>query len=396
VLELREGVSRSADFPAATVGEDGARTCALYRDNVLERVLHPRRTGTVAVPVLIVEATGDRFVTRHTLDAAGAFVGDLTRRQLDAGHWAPRTHPELVARWITRHVDRAERGAPAVRPRPERTKERPLYGRVALITGAGSGIGRATALRFARAGADLILVDRDLDSARATAGRLLDEPVSTEAHRCDVSDRMAVDALAAELGAVHEAIDILVNNAGIGASGGLIETEPELWGQVLDVNLNGVAHGCRAFGRQMVERGEGGHIINVASMAAFVPSKQMAAYSTAKAGVLMLSECLRAELGGAGIGVSAICPGVIQTPITTTARFGGRTEAEQQRLRETATRMFALRGYPPERVADAILGAVLRNRAVVPVAPEAHAMRLLARLSPGLVRRLARMDLMPA
>jgi|SRR5947209_2693683 len=146
----------------------------------------------------------------------------------------------------------------------------------------------------------------------------------------------------------------------------------------------------------MVERGQGGHIVNVASMAAYVPSKQMAAYNTAKAGVLMLSECLRAELADSGIGVSAICPGVIQTPITTTTRFGGRDAAEQQRLRETATRVFAARGYPAERVAEAILRAVLRDRAVVPVAPEAHALRLLARLSPGALRRLARSDVLPA
>ena len=157
--------------------------------------------------------------------------------------------------------------------------------------------------------------------------------MNAEARHCDVADRAAVDALAEEVGAAHDSVDIVVNNAGIGAVGGLLETSPETWSRVLDINLEGVVHGCRAFGRQMVERGQGGHIVNVSSMAAYLPSKQMAAYNTSKAAVLMLSECLRAELAESGIGVSAICPGVIQTPITTTTVFAGKDDAEQQRLR---------------------------------------------------------------
>ncbi len=395
LLQLREQVPPAPDFPAPTLASDGVRLAALYRGTLATRLLRPRRTDPVPVPVLVIEPTGDRFLAGHTIDALARFTPDLTRRRLAGGHWSPRTQPELVTRWIARHVERVERGTPLRHPDGERSRRRPLAGKLALITGAGSGIGRVAAVRFAQAGADLILIDRDLESARRTVGLLLDEPVSAEARRCDVADRAAVEALAAEVGAAHEAVDIVVNNAGVGAVGGFLETEPELWRQVLDVNLGGVVNGCRAFGAQMVERGQGGHIVNVSSMAAYLPSKQMAAYNTSKAAVLMFSECLRAELAGSGIGVSAICPGIIHTPITTTTRFGGKDEAEQQRMRELATRAFALRGYPPERVAEAILRAVLRNRAVVPVAPEAHLLRVLARLSPTALRALARADLLP-
>jgi NAD(P)-dependent dehydrogenase (short-subunit alcohol dehydrogenase family) len=110
-----------------------------------------------------------------------------------------------------------------------------------------------------------------------------------------------------------------------------------------------------------------------------------------KAGVLQLSECLRIELAEHGIGVSAICPGVINTPITTHSRYVGVDAAEADRLRERAKAMFERRGYPPEKVARAIMRAVLRNQAVVPVATEAYVGRALSRISPTANRALAAM-----
>ncbi len=149
-------------------------------------------------------------------------------------------------------------------------------------------------------------------------------------------------------------------------------------------------HGCRLFGRQMAERGQGGHIVNTASAAAFQPSRALPAYGTSKAAVLMLSECLRAELAGQGIGVTAICPGLVNTRITTTAHFTGVDPDEEKRLRRRTARLYGMRNYPPEKVADAVLEAVVRNRAVVPVTPEARGARLMSRLAPGVLRRLAR------
>ncbi|GAA3053724.1 hypothetical protein GCM10020000_39570 [Streptomyces olivoverticillatus] len=119
----------------------------------------------------------------------------------------------------------------------------------------------------------------------------------------------------------------------------------------------------------MAERGQGGHIVNTASAAAFQPSKSLSAYSTSKAAVLMLSECLRAELASRGIKVTAICPGIVNTGITGTARFVGVPEGEQRRRRLKAARLYGKRGYPPEKVAEAVLRAVVEDRAVVPVTP---------------------------
>jgi NAD(P)-dependent dehydrogenase (short-subunit alcohol dehydrogenase family) len=201
-----------------------------------------------------------------------------------------------------------------------------------------------------------------------------------------------MEKLAARTADQHGVPDVVVNNAGIGLAGSFLDTTPEDWKQVLDVNLWGVIHGCRLFGRQMVERGQGGHIVNTASAAAFQPSRALPAYSTSKAAVLMLSECLRAELAPHGIGVSAICPGLVNTPITGSARHAGVDEDEQERRRTSAARLYRLRNYPPEKVARAVLRAVQRDTAVVPVTPEARGARLLSRLSPGALRALARVN----
>ena len=153
-----------------------------------------------------------------------------------------------------------------------------------------------------------------------------------------------------------------MNNAGIGLAGSFLDTTPEDWKKVLDVNLWGVIHGCRLFGRQMAERGQGGHIVNTASAAAYQPSRALPAYSTSKAAVLMLSECLRAELAGQGIGVTRDLPRprqhqhhlhrALRRASTPTRRSGGRS---------APARLYGLRNYPPEKVADAILRAVARG-----------------------------------
>ncbi|NUS56164.1 MAG: SDR family NAD(P)-dependent oxidoreductase, partial [Streptomycetaceae bacterium] len=243
-------------------------------------------------------------------------------------------------------------------------------------------------------GARLVLVDRDA----ATAGRTADlcevlGAAGAHPEAVDVSDADAMAQLAEKVRAVHGVPDLVVNNAGIGIAGSFLDTTPEEWKRSLDVNLWGVIHGCRLFGAMMAERGQGGHIVNTASAAAFQPSKSLPAYSTSKAAVLMLSECLRAEFAAYGIGVTAVCPGFVATGITGATRFAG-TSAEQERsLREKTTKAYQRRGYPPEKVADAILRAVAENTAVQPVTPEAHAARAASRFAPRLLRALARVDL---
>ncbi|MBB5119764.1 short-chain dehydrogenase [Streptomyces eurocidicus] len=385
-------------YPTESLPTDAAHGAWLYRDNVRARMRRPRTDAYAHAPVQLITPTGDVFLSDRLYDDLEEWAPGLVRHTLAARHWVPRSRPDQVSAWIAGFVTERERGAggPAAvaASTPAGPYAQAFGGRLVLVTGAASGIGRATAFAFAEAGARVIAVDRDPEGAVRTAemARLLGAPEAA-AETVDVSDEAAMEKLAAKVAAEHGVVDVLVNNAGIGLAGTFLDTSAEDWRKVLDVNLWGVIHGCRAFGRQMAERGQGGHIVNTASAAAFQPSKALTAYSTSKAAVLMLSECLRAELAGRGIGVTAICPGIVNTGITATARFAGVSEEEQRRLRKKAVRLYGRRNYPPEKVAEAVLRAVLRDRAVVPVTPEAHALRLLSRFAPRLLRVLARIDL---
>jgi len=237
-----------------------------------------------------------------------------------------------------------------------------------LVTGAASGIGRAVAEGFEARGATVVTVDRD--------------PGCT--HRVDVTDVAAMERLADEVCAEIGVPDVVVNNAGIAVSGPFLAHSTQDWQDIVDVNLMGVVHGCRIFGARMRDRGEGGHIVNVASAAAFTPTTFLPAYCTTKSAVLMLSECLRAELAPEGIGVTALCPGFLPTNIAGSARFVGvdDPEAEQRRT----DRLLKRRPYPLEKVADTVIKAVERNRAVQLVTVESRAARVTPR---PILRRLA-------
>src|SRR5581483_11239666 len=143
------------------------------------------------------------------------------------------------------------------------------------------------------------------------------------AYSVDVSDVAAMETFVQTVVAEHGVPDIVVNNAGIGIGGRFIDTPAAEWQRIVEVNLLGVGHGCRLFGTAMAERREGGQIVNIASAAAYTPSRALGAYAATKAGVLMLSECLRAELADEGIGVTAICPGIVNTNITRTSAYVG-------------------------------------------------------------------------
>jgi len=258
------------------------------------------------------------------------------------------------------------------------------------VTGAGSGIGRSTAEAFAREGAEVVVTDIDGESAEATA-----QAVGGTAYTVDSADLVAVQRFADDVRERIGVPDIVVNNAGIGMFGSFLETSHEDWERVVNVNLWGVVHGCRVFAEQLVQRGEGGHIVNVASMAAYAPSRGLPAYATTKAAVLMLSECLRGELAEHRIGVTALCPGFINTAIAGNTRFVGADGAEEAQRQRSAAKLYARRNFGPDRVARDLLRAVERNTAVAPSAPEAKGALLLSRLSPGLLRAIARADLTP-
>ncbi|WP_280876270.1 SDR family oxidoreductase [Streptomyces pseudovenezuelae] len=391
ILERVEKVPGGA-YPTSSLPQDAAHGAWLYRDNVRARLRRPRPDAYAHAPVQLVTPLGDAFLSERLYDELEEWAPRLTRRTIPAKHWIPRTRPDQLAAWIGEFVTTIEGGRAQVTAADGKYAER-FGGQLVLVTGAGSGIGRATAFAFAESGARVVAVDRDQESAARTAelSRLIGAPQAW-AETADVSDEQAMEKLAAKVAAEYGVVDVLVNNAGIGLSGSFFDTSPEDWKKVLDVNLWGVIHGCRLFGKQMAERGQGGHIVNTASAAAYQPSKALPAYSTSKAAVLMLSECLRAELASQGIGVSAICPGFVNTNITSTARFAGVDADEEKRRQKRSARLYGLRNYPPEKVADAILRAVVRNEAVVPVTPEARGARLLGRFAPGALRAIARME----
>ncbi|WCE02139.1 SDR family oxidoreductase [Streptomyces sp. HUAS 31] len=391
ILERVEQVP-SGDYPTPSLPTDAARGAWLYRDNVRPRLSRPRQDAYAHAPVQLITPLGDAFLSEKLYDDLELWVPQLTRRTLSAKHWIPRTRPDQLVSWITEFVTSVEGGRPAAVTATGKYADR-FGGQLVLVTGAGSGIGRATAYAFAEAGARVVAVDRDAESAGRTAemSRLIGAPEAW-AETVDVSDEQAMEKLAARVAAEYGVVDVLVNNAGIGLSGSFFDTTPEDWKKVLDVNLWGVIHGCRLFGKQMAERGQGGHIVNTASAAAFQPSKALPAYSTSKAAVLMLSECLRAELAGQGIGVTAICPGLVNTNITSTAHFAGVDAEEEKRRQKRSARLYGLRNYPPEKVADAILRAVVRGEAVVPVTPEARGAYLMSRFTPRALRRIARLE----
>lgn len=134
--------------------------------------------------------------------------------------------------------------------------------------------------------------------------------------------------------------------------------------------------------------GEGGHVVVTASAAGYLPLPSLPAYGTAKAGVLMLAQCLAGELAPAGVGVSAVCPGVVHTNITAAARFAGASVEEELELRARATEMYRRRGFGPEKVAAAVVAAIRSKRVVVPVTPEAKVGALAQRLAPEATRAL--------
>ncbi|WP_225076551.1 MULTISPECIES: SDR family oxidoreductase [unclassified Streptomyces] len=377
------------DYPTSSLPRDAAHGAWLYRDNVRARLRRPRADAHAHAPVQLITPLDDAFLSESLYDDLERWAPGLVRRTIPAGHWIPRTRPDQLAAWITQFVTATEDGE----PRPAATGKHAdrFAGQLVLVTGAGSGIGRATAYAFAQAGARVVAVDRNAEAAARTAeqSRLLGAPAAW-AEAVDVSDEQAMEKLAEKADAEYGVVDVLVNNAGIGLSGSFFDHTTEDWRKVLDVNLWGVIHGCRLFGKRMAERGQGGHIVNTASAAAYQPSKALPAYSTSKAAVLMLSECLRAELAGQGIGVTAVCPGFVDTAITSTAHFAGVPAEEEKRRRRRAARLYGLRGYPPEKVADAILRAVVRDEAVVPVTPEARLLRAMSRFTPRTRRRLAR------
>ena len=263
---------------------------------------------------------------------------------------------------------------------------RDLTGKQVLVTGAASGIGKETALACARRGANLVICDLDavgLSDVEKTIHELGRDVIAS---RVDVSDAEQMRAFAEAVHGQIEAPDILVNNAGVAIGGRFQDTSIEDWNWIVGINLMGVVHGCHHFIPKMVKRGRGGHVVIVASAAGYSASSNLAAYNATKFAVLGLGEALQDELRGDGIGVTVICPGIIDTPITRSARLRGEIGTDKARERMVAA--YRKRNYTPARVAGNILKAIGRNRVVAPISAEAWLMYYLKRFAPWLMRRL--------
>jgi NAD(P)-dependent dehydrogenase (short-subunit alcohol dehydrogenase family) len=255
-----------------------------------------------------------------------------------------------------------------------------LRGRVAVVTGAAKGIGRATALELARSGAKVAGCDTDEVGLARTMADCRALGAATLAATVDVGVAAEMEGFAEQVERELGATFCLVNNAGVGVSGGFFDTEPADWEWLLRVNLYGTIHGTRAFAPLMRERGAG-RIVNVASASGYCNLPGLCAYGTTKYAVVGLSEGLRAELLPSGVMVSVVCPGLIATSIVETARIRGAGDAHSERA--LLQELYQRRGHAPETVAKAIVGAAESGKALVPVTSEAWLLYVLKRLAPS-------------
>lgn len=235
----------------------------------------------------------------------------------------------------------------------------------AVVTGAGSGIGRSFAIELARRGGSVVVSDIDANAASTTVDAITDQGGKAIAMHCDVSSAKDVAELARDASDWFAAPPtFVVNNAGVGAGGDVVgESSLEDWEWTLGINLWGVIHGAHAFTPLLREAGFGG-MINVASAASFAAAPRMAAYNVSKAGVLALSETLAAELSGTGIHVSVLCPTFVKTNIVA----AGRITSESTDL---ANRAMKLTGMSADRVARTCLDQ--HDRGALHVMPQIDA-----------------------
>lgn len=255
-----------------------------------------------------------------------------------------------------------------------------FQGKRCLITGAASGIGRATALALAAQGAELYLTDRDevglaqtVDDAKALGA---DVPV----HRAlDISDYDQVAAFAADIHAAHSSMDVVMNIAGISAWGTVDQLTHQHWRSMIDVNLMGPIHVIETFLPPMVQACRGGHLVNVSSAAGIVALPWHSAYSASKYGLRGLSEVLRFDLARHRIGVSVVVPGAVKTGLVQTVQIAG-VDREDPNVQKWVDR-FAGHAISPEKAADKILAGVQRNRFLIYTSADIRALYAFKRVA---------------
>jgi NAD(P)-dependent dehydrogenase (short-subunit alcohol dehydrogenase family) len=251
--------------------------------------------------------------------------------------------------------------------------------KVAVVTGGASGIGRALGQALASFGARVVLADIDEPGLKTTCDAIEADGGRVRGVALDVSDAAQVQRVIEEIYAQEGPIDYLFNNAGIALFGEAYDMTLEQWQRVIDVNLSGVVYGVACVYPRMVARGSG-HIINTASLAGLVPSPGFACYALTKHAVVGLSTSLRGEGAALGVRVTAVCPGLVNTPIKQNATL---LRLDREKMLEHPMARFMM--ARPEHCARVVLRGVARNRSIVTVTGHARMMWWLYRLLPGFV-----------
>ncbi|MHA7651440.1 SDR family oxidoreductase [Mycobacterium sp. ML4] len=253
-------------------------------------------------------------------------------------------------------------------------------GKRCFVTGAASGIGRATALRLAAHGAELYLTDRDSDGLAHTVADARALGAQVPAHRVlDISDYAQVAAFAADIHAGHSSMDVVLNIAGVSAWGTVDRLSHDQWERMISVNLMGPIHVIESFVPQMIAARRGGHVVNVSSAAGIVALPWHAAYSASKYGLRGLSEVLHFDLARHRIAVSVVVPGAVKTPLVNTVEIAG-VSREDPHVARWVDR-FSSHAVSPERAAEKMLAGVAKKRYLIYTSQDIRALYAFKRLA---------------
>jgi len=253
-------------------------------------------------------------------------------------------------------------------------------GKRCFLTGAASGIGRATALKLAAEGAELFLTDRNAEGLAQTVADVRALGAEVPAHRAlDIADYDQVAAFGADIHSAHPSMDLVMNIAGVSAWGTVSQLEHRHWESMVSINLMGPIHVIETFVPPMVLAGNGGHLVNVSSAAGLVALPWHAAYSASKYGLRGVSEVLRFDLARHRIGVSVVVPGAVKTPLVQTVEIAG-VDRDHPQVRKWVDR-FGGHAVSPEVVADKMLRGVTRNRYLIYTSNDIRALYAFKRLA---------------
>ena len=250
-----------------------------------------------------------------------------------------------------------------------------ISGKAAFITGGASGLGLAMAQSLAGAGMKVAIADVQEDALAAAHEAFTDSNAEVITLKVDVTDRQALEAAADEAEAAFGRIHVVCNNAGVAASGNIKDHSFQDWDWLMGVNLEGVINGIQVFTNRILSHGEGGHIVNTASMAGLLPIAALSIYNTTKFAVVGLSEAIAQDLAEFNVGVSVLCPGFVNTNIYTSERnrpstFGGE-EASSFNLPENSSQGVSFDGMiEPSMVGDMVLHAIQTNELYIFSHPE--------------------------